>query len=330
MKTAQTTPTSEPAVNRVRFILAWFTFLFAGILWLIFASFLARHDHFRFAPFPVLPLFLLVLLAGIASAALHFFHAAGEAWDAFPYWLDESSIQKKPFLISLPNFLTAVLILGWHLSGLTISVVLAVAFLETAVCGIVPRWGELFARKLRRLCAGEKPPLPIETSSPAPSVSFVAAPSTPSFPPDADTIRLRPEETSPFSGVVSDDSADDEECEPPPPDDLLVSQNRCLNGDGTEREEGWFRVPFRPGETSAVCHLSFCPPFRTRPKLQLFQLEGNEVQITPTVVEPFGVRVEIKRSASDISDDDSSVDRSVRICFFADESESSGDQTKES
>ncbi|MBR6480127.1 MAG: hypothetical protein IKT12_00360, partial [Thermoguttaceae bacterium] len=80
------------------------------------------------------------------------------------------------------------------------------------------------------------------------------------------------------------------------------------------------------GETVAVCHLSFCPPFRSRPKLQLFQLEGDEVQITPTVIEPHGARVEIKRaSSSGVPDDASAADRSVRICFFADESKSPGE-----
>ena len=321
MKTAQTTITSEPVVNRVRFLLVWFTFLFAGLLWLAFAAILLRHGHFRLMPFPAPALFLLVALTGAASCALHFFHSAVAEWNAYPYWLEESWLQKMPLLVSIPNLLTALLLLGWHLSWLTFFPVLTLVLFELAVCRFVPCLGESFARRLRSLITDtDADPLGGESSY-APFERSASLSPLPLFSPETDTIRLHPEESLSRAGELSDE--DEDECEPPPPADLLASQNRCLNSDGTEREEGWFRVPFHPGETVAVCHLSFCPPFRSRPKLQLFQLEGDEVQITPTVIEPHGVRIEIKRaSSSNVPGGAPTADRSVRICFFADESKS--------
>ena len=324
MKTPQTTSASETPVNQVRFSLTWFAFLFAGLLWLTFIAVLLRHSHFQTVPFPALPLFLLVALAAAVSFALHFFHAADAEWNAFPYWLDEATIQKKPFLISIPNVLTAVLLLGWNLSGSTISAVLTLLFLEVLSCRLVPGSGEMFARRLRHLFTEEKCAVPTETPVSVSTATTSSPFSDRRFPAEADTIRLHPEDSISLTGNLSEEQdSEEEEGEPSPPDDLLISQNRCLNSDDTEREEGWFRVPFRPGQTVSICHLSFCPPFRTRPKLQLFQLEGDEVQVTPTVIEPFGARVEIKRAvSSEAADGDTTIDRSVRICFFADESES--------
>ena len=319
MKTAQTTITGESATNRVKFLLTWFTFLFAGLLWLTFTAILLRHSHFQLTPFPTPALFLLATLTGAASCALHFFHSAAAEWNVYPYWLEESWFQKKPLLTSIPNFLTALLILGWHLSWISVFPVLTLVLFELAVCRFIPRGGESFARWFRSLLSKINEIAPDNGFSRTPFESSELSSSLPLFSPDTDTIRLHPEKSSLRTDELSDE--DEEEFEPPPPGDLLVSQNRCLNSDGTEREEGWFRVPFRPGEMIAVCHLSFCPPFRTRPRLQLFQLEGDEVQITPTVIEPHGVRIEIKRTVSCGSPDhDSAIDRSIRICFFADES----------
>ena len=330
MKTARTTTTSETSVNQVRFLLAWFTVLFAALLWLTFAAVLLRHDHFRIDPSPALPLFLLVALVGILSIALHFFHAAKAEWDVFPYWLDESIVRKKPFRLSIPNFLTAILLLGWHLSCLTICAVLSLALFEIAVCRFIPSLGEAFARRLRRLVANEKSDLPTDALISASAASSADSPSPIRLSPETDAIRLHPEKFPILDSGLAEDNGDEEEAEPLPPDDLIVSQNRCLNSDGTEREEGWFRVPFRSGQTVSICHLSFCPPFRTRPKLQLFQLEGDEIQIAPTAIEPFGARIEIKRPSSDTPGGDSAIDRSVRVCFFADESESTDNQNQKS
>ncbi len=329
MKTARTTNTSETTVDQVRFLLTWFSVFFAALLWLTFASVLLRHGHFHVAPPHALPLFLLIALIATLSIALHFFHMAKAEWDAFPYWLDESAIRRKPLILSVPNLFTGILLLGWHLSSLTIGAVLSLALLEVAIYHFVPRLGELFARWLRRPLANRKSLLLSEAPVSPPFAPFADSPSAVRFVPETDTIRLHPEEFPILGAGINEDIGDDEESEPLPPDDLLVSQNRCLNSDGSEREEGWFRVPFRSGQTVSICHLSFCPPFRTRPKLQLFQLEGDEIQIAPTMVEPFGARIEIKRSSADTPCGGSIIDRSVRVCFFADESESTDDRNQE-
>lgn len=138
----------------------------------------------------------------------------------------------------------------------------------------------------------------------------------------------------PLTGVIEDffdasgeETEDEDSDEVPPPPDMFLSQNRFAAADGTERIEGWVRVPFRPEEETAIVHLAFCPPLKSSPHLQLIQIAGPDVLMKPTQVETFGARIEVKRTLDPHLDDAMErmtvsagfPDESVRICFFADE-----------
>ncbi|MGI5832984.1 MAG: hypothetical protein ACOX6D_10745 [Thermoguttaceae bacterium] len=322
MTSAEKSYFSDHPVNPVSLLLTGFAFLFTGFLWFAFAAILLRHGHFRLAPFPFFPLILLALFLGVVSFGAHFFLAAHAEWNNYPYWLDERLQKKNAFLLSIPNILSAVLLLGWSLSGWNVAAVFLLAFLEIAARQLAPPRGERLGRFLRAQFgennSADNSPEPNERSSLTSSLVFGREPSP--SPDSSETIKLRPHDDYP------DDIEEEKDEELPPPEDLLVTQNRCLNDDGTQRIEGWFRAAFRQEETVSVCHLSFCPPFRSQPRLQLFQISGDEVQINATMVEPFGARIEVKRDSAfgtpmtDPHQTEPEIDRSVRICFFADES----------
>lgn len=126
-----------------------------------------------------------------------------------------------------------------------------------------------------------------------------------------------------FDGEGEDDESDEEPMEEPSADQTGVL-NRFDADSGRERIEGWIRVRFDSTEEVSVAHLSFCPPFASRPELEIAQVSGPEVRITVTDVEPFGARVEVKRRRPELreSADEGIVagsfsDDSVRLAFFA-------------
>lgn len=315
----------------VSWVLTGMSLFFAGFLWLTFALLLLRLGHFSRNASVVFPLFGIVFFLSFCSFGAHFFHSALSEWKCYPFWLDETDQKGSSFLLSLPNLLVSVLLLGWNMSWTTAGTVLSLFLLELTVRRYAPSVGEAAGHFLRAHAPqNSSPPSPDRHDAPAEpyAETDVVTPSARTFPEQAapfavdEVIKLSPGEDL----YREDEEEIEEEAEVPPPEDLLVTQNRCLNPDGSQRVEGWFRVPFSRGETVSVCHLAFCPPFKSRPHLQLIQLEGDEVQITPTMTEPFGARIEIKRALPKYiapfageEQDGEPVDRSVRICFFADE-----------
>ena len=330
---------SPQSAHPVRLLLTGLSVVFIGFLWLVFAALLLRLGHFSRDISVICPIGGLAFFLGLCSFGAHFFQSALSEWKSYPFWLDETDQKKSSFTLSLPNLLISFLLLGWHQSWGTAAIVLFLFVLEFAVSRSAPWFGETAGHFLRTRFAQNN------SSHSRNQTGTTAEPfSKTDFPPhsaESPSHRIEPFECSeviklhPNEIPCSEEEEIDEEAEVPPPEDLLITQNRCLNPDGSQRVEGWFRVPFSPGETVSVCHLAFCPPFQARPHLQLIQLEGDEVQISPTMIEPFGARIEIKRTLPQYGfsfdgeeKSDPAIDRSVRICFFADEETASSSEKR--
>lgn len=86
---------------------------------------------------------------------------------------------------------------------------------------------------------------------------------------------------------------------------------RTLSPEGNDRLEACVRADFSSGERVVSLHIPFSPNFEERPQIDVYQLEGEETEITVAQVNPLGVRLDLKRPARRKGEE------SVRLCLFA-------------
>ncbi len=122
--------------------------------------------------------------------------------------------------------------------------------------------------------------------------------------------------------LVMESMDEEEECEEKIEPNLLFSQTRRKTSRGRESLEGWVRPHFDPFQEVGVVYLPFTPAFRAVPTLDLFLLEGD-VKLTVTQIEPFGARIEVKRTVSRNEEDEAEnivvgdfCNDSIRFGFF--------------
>jgi hypothetical protein len=77
---------------------------------------------------------------------------------------------------------------------------------------------------------------------------------------------------------------------------VLQSFTRTLCPSGDERIEGGVAVHFAAGERQAVAHLAFCPPLEAVPEVHCEAADGEAVRLRVSGVQPWGARIEVKRS----------------------------------
>jgi hypothetical protein len=99
-------------------------------------------------------------------------------------------------------------------------------------------------------------------------------------------------------------------------DELLAADesqriSRCRDPRGGETISGLVRCAFAAGERQRDVHLAFCPPLQRTPHFSLEQIEGPAARIRTSLVETFGVGLEVKLTSL------SSEPTSVQIQFFA-------------
>jgi hypothetical protein len=93
--------------------------------------------------------------------------------------------------------------------------------------------------------------------------------------------------------------------------DELQRMSRVRDAQGGEVVAGLVRCCFDPGERQRDVHLAFCPPLKKVPHFSLEQVEGPVARVRTSLVETFGVGLEVKLNA--ISNEPTS----VQIQFFA-------------
>ena len=98
-----------------------------------------------------------------------------------------------------------------------------------------------------------------------------------------------------FDPLIDDDDELDE------PTDGLVTQRmtRQTLPDGTEEIEGSVRVLFATGQRTVSVHVPFSPPFAVAPQVECELVSDEDVRSKVSVVYPYGIRIELKRSGSD-------------------------------
>ena len=70
-----------------------------------------------------------------------------------------------------------------------------------------------------------------------------------------------------------------------------ISRFRVAAG---ESLSGQVRAELNAGERTKAIHVAFCPPFAEKPTAEVFQISGPAANIHQTLVEKFGMRLEIK------------------------------------
>lgn len=95
--------------------------------------------------------------------------------------------------------------------------------------------------------------------------------------------------------------------------------SRVRDSRGGEIISGLVRCSFEPGERQRDIHLAFCPPLRQVPHFSLEQVEGPPARIRTSLVESYGVGLEVKLASL------SSEPESVQIQFFACEEVTAGE-----
>jgi hypothetical protein len=90
--------------------------------------------------------------------------------------------------------------------------------------------------------------------------------------------------------LESDLEEDETEFDP----NCLLQMSRYRSA-GKECISGQASVLFSATDQVQVLHIAFCPPFVQLPHMEIFQIAGPAVRITQTMLEKFGMRIELKR-----------------------------------
>lgn len=81
-------------------------------------------------------------------------------------------------------------------------------------------------------------------------------------------------------------------------DDSMTQQIvRRRTESGLEQVEGTFVIQFSEQELTRTLHFPFCPAFAALPKIDTFLLDGENCTINLVKPQPFGVRIDVKRSS---------------------------------
>jgi len=83
-----------------------------------------------------------------------------------------------------------------------------------------------------------------------------------------------------------------------PPGDVLQQLTRSRAADGSEQLSGRLRAAFSAGQRSGSIHVAFCPPFARSPELAVEQLDGPPTRIKTAQLLPYGVRLDLKLTAT--------------------------------
>ena len=78
--------------------------------------------------------------------------------------------------------------------------------------------------------------------------------------------------------------------------ELIQRINRTLSPMGQEQIDGTMVVFFEKGQKQAMLHIPFVPPLSETPSVNCEVLGGGEARLRKASVQPFGTRIEVKRS----------------------------------
>lgn len=90
--------------------------------------------------------------------------------------------------------------------------------------------------------------------------------------------------------------------------ELISRLQRRFSESGADLLEGQLVATFERGSKQAILHVPFTPPFAVPPRVDCEVADGSEVRIKVGAVFTYGVRVELKRNAPDLPEQDVAVE----------------------
>ena len=121
-----------------------------------------------------------------------------------------------------------------------------------------------------------------------------------------------------FANALEEENAELAEAEDAADGETLATQRRVRAEGGGTQIFGSVAVEFEADAEVAPVFIAFCPPFEGVPSFEFEQIAGPEVAVKTTSVQPFGVRIEVKRRvAQTLETQDVASDGKIQIEYFA-------------
>jgi len=250
-------------------------------------------------------LFDWLLWATTLNFAARFWRESYGVWREYPYWRSVEATRASRRSVSLPfwtvNAILLVLLFKYDAFSTFLSVTCFLIFVDRFFASWTRRFAENTIRAGVELWRAnddrfEKPRVePVEN---------ISAESTEQKE-NLSLVKSEKRETS--AQILVETPIDESEEE----GRVISSQRRTRTADGAEQITGEALVEFEEGAEVEVVNVAFCPSFKGVPTFEYEQVSGADVAIKTTLIQPFGVRLEVRRRNA------STENEPTRLEFFA-------------
>jgi len=283
---------NQRRVVKGKILARWFDEAATPLLWLVLSvAFVCCASDRR--------LFDWLLFASTIDFVARFWRESYGVWREYPYWRSVETTRASSRSVSLPFWTINAILLALLLVYGAFSTFLAVACFLIFVDRFFAIWTRRFAEKTIR--AGvelwranddrvEKTRVePVESTEQNEILSLV---------------KSEKRETSARLLETPIDASEEEGT-------VISCQQRTRTADGAEQITGEALVEFREDADVEVVNVAFCPSFKGVPTFEYEQVSGVDVAIKTTLIQPFGVRLEVRRRNASVEDEP------TRLEFFA-------------
>ena len=245
-----------------------------------------------------------IVCASLLDFAARFWRESYGVWRDYPYWRSVETTRASSRSVAAPFWTTSACFLTLLFLRAPLTTFFAVAWFLFFVDLFLARWIRRFAERTVR--AGielwisndsryeNREIERVETAEQSDKLSFE-----------------KPEKNGLDVNIETPDDETEEAAL------LISSQRRTKTADGEERISGEALVEFEEDAEIAVVNIAFCPSFEGAPTFEYEQVSGAEVAIKTTLVQPFGVRLEVRRRNASTFEDASDENEPTRLEFFA-------------
>ncbi len=239
-----------------------------------------------------------IVCSSLLDFAARFWRESYGVWRDYPYWRSFETTRASSRSVATPFWTTSACFLTILFLRAPLATFFAVAWFLFFVDLFLARWTRRFAERTAR--AG------IELWNLSDSKNEIFESARVETTEQNDKLSFeKPEKNGLDVNVETPDDETEEVAL------LISSQRRTKTADGEERISGEALVEFEENAEIAVVNIAFCPSFEGAPTFEYEQVSGAEVAIKTTLVQPFGVRLEVRRrNASDENEP-------TRLEFFA-------------
>ncbi len=245
-----------------------------------------------------------IIGASFLNFAARFWRESYGVWRDYPYWRSVETTRASSRSVATPFWTTSACFLTILFLRAPLATFFAVAWFLFFVDLFLARWTRRFAERTAR--AGIELWISNDSRFENREIERVET--------MEQNEKLSFEKTERNDFDVNIETSGDESEE----EGLLISsQRRTKTADGEEQIAGETLVEFEEDAEIAVVNIAFCPSFEGTPTFEYEQVSGAEVAIKTTMLQPFGVRLEVKRRNASTSEDASDENEPTRLEFFA-------------